>query len=83
VIHHHSQLTDEEVFRLIRRTPTLVGGHSGYKIYGLLTCKGGQRMNRSNRVFFASPAEAAAHGYRPCGNCLRPAYTAWKATQPN
>ncbi|MBI1364052.1 MAG: metal-binding protein [Proteobacteria bacterium] len=80
-MHHHRDLTDADVFRLIRRTPALVGGHCGYKIYGTLTCKGGKRMKRSNRVFFASVQEAEAHGYRPCGNCMRDAYKAWKGKQ--
>jgi hypothetical protein len=32
----------------------------------------------NHRVFFADEATAIAAGYRPCANCMREAYKAWK-----
>lgn len=56
---------------------TLAGYRKG-KIYGLLSCKSGKRMNTENRVFFKDEQEAKASGYRPCGTCMRAAYQLWK-----
>jgi hypothetical protein len=63
--------------------PGVLGGNRKLKIYGRLDCgtaraalpKGYGR----HRVFFADRAAAIAAGYRPCGNCLREEYAAWKA----
>jgi methylphosphotriester-DNA--protein-cysteine methyltransferase len=71
---HHWELTDAEVRALIRRGQIKFGGYKKRKIYGTLRCKSGKRMLRANRVFFASEKEARAHGYMPCGNCMRAAY---------
>jgi methylphosphotriester-DNA--protein-cysteine methyltransferase len=52
-------------------------GNSKLKIYGTLTCSSGKRMKVQNRVFFTSKAEAVKLGFRPCGHCMREAYTNW------
>ena len=55
-----------------------LAGYSKGKIYGLLSCKSGKRMNAKNRVFFKDEQDAKASGYRPCGTCMRAAYQVWK-----
>lgn len=64
-------------------TPGLLGGNSKAKIYGRLDCKsaiGALPLGYAKqRVFFADEATAIACGYRPCGNCMRAEYAAWKA----
>ncbi|SKB84264.1 Ada metal-binding domain-containing protein [Dyadobacter psychrophilus] len=54
------------------------GGNAKLKIYGTLQCASGKRMKAMNRVFFSSEQEAVAHGFRPCGHCMRDAYLKWK-----
>ncbi|MDN5727700.1 MAG: metal-binding protein [Propionibacteriales bacterium] len=66
--------------------PGTVGGHRRSKIYGTLDCAGAQRATArggyvTNRVFFADEATAVATGYRPCWECLREKYHAWKANR--
>ncbi|MCF2497797.1 hypothetical protein L0661_05745 [Dyadobacter sp. CY357] len=34
-----------------------------------------------NRVFFNSENEAMLRGFRPCGHCMREAYSKWKLKQ--
>ena len=51
------------------------GGHSGTRVYGLMTCKTAARYvaagtYQKSRVFFADEAIALAAGYRPCGSCM-------------
>ncbi|MDB5144839.1 MAG: metal-binding protein, partial [Mucilaginibacter sp.] len=67
----HSELGDT-AFRRMRRLQMLINngevqlaGNSKLKIYGTLNCSSGKRMKTSNRVFFASEAEAKSMGYRP------------------
>lgn len=55
----------------------MFGGNIKLKIYGTLNCKSGRRMNLENRVFFESENEAVKNGYRPCGHCMKEAYTEW------
>lgn len=64
--------------RLIISGKVTLAGYSKGKIYGLLSCKSGKRMNAENRVFFKNEQEAKASGYRPCGTCMRAAYRLWK-----
>ncbi|WP_235528591.1 Ada metal-binding domain-containing protein [Pedobacter sp. Leaf194] len=52
-------------------------GNRRLKIYGNLNCKSGKRMKMENRVFFATESDAIAHGFRPCGNCLKQKYKRW------
>jgi len=58
------------------------------KIYGQLNCSSAMRAvaagnpYQKHRVFFADEATAIAAGYRPCGNCMRDQYKAWRANQP-
>ena len=68
-------------------TKGVLGGSGHAKIYGRLDCpsallalKKGDTY-RSHRVFFADETTAIASGYRPCGNCMKPEYKAWKETQ--
>jgi len=55
-----------------------LGANRNLKIYGTLNCKSGKRMKLENRVFFGSEVEAIAHGFRPCGHCMREKYLLWK-----
>jgi len=62
--------------------PGTLGGNRKARIYGRLDCGTARaalaRGYAAHRVFFASEADAVAAGYRPCGNCMREAYRAWK-----
>lgn len=64
-------------------SPGVLGGNGKLKIYGRLDCGSAIRAlpqgYAAHRVFFADEAAAIASGYRPCGNCLREQYRAWKA----
>jgi methylphosphotriester-DNA--protein-cysteine methyltransferase len=71
---------------VLSETPGTLGGHRKNKIYGRLDCAGAARWIAKGhyvkqRVFFADEATAVAAGYRPCANCMREAYAAWK-TRP-
>ena len=67
--------------------PGSLGGNGQMKIYGQLNCSSAMRAvaagntYQKHRVFFADEATAIAAGYRPCGNCMRPQYKAWKSAQ--
>ena len=74
----HETLTNIELLALIRRGTSTLAGNRRLMIYGKLDCASGKRMNRENRVFFASEDEALRLGYRPCGHCMRDAYLLWK-----
>jgi methylphosphotriester-DNA--protein-cysteine methyltransferase len=63
---------------MIRKGGVVLGGNKTLKIYGQLNCGSGKRMKMTNRVFFGSEDEARAHGYRPCGHCMRSKYQKWK-----
>jgi len=58
-------------------------GNVRLEIYGTLGCPSGKRMKSQNRVFFVSEDEAIAAGFRPCGHCMRAAYTRWKIAKQN
>ncbi len=45
-----------------------VGSKSGTKYY-LTECSGAKRIKVTNKVFFATKADAAAAGYEPAANC--------------
>jgi hypothetical protein len=68
--------------------PGRLGGNGQMKIYGQLNCSSAIRAvaagntYQKHRVFFADEATAIAAGYRPCGNCMRDQYKAWRANQP-
>lgn len=49
--------------------PGRYAGNQTHKIFGRLDCKPGMRVDRDNRVFFASWKDATAAGYIPCKNC--------------
>ena len=83
MIRHHT--LGDTPFKRGRQLKTLLdkkeitmAGNAKLKLYGLLTCSFGKRMKLQNRVFFASAAEAAVLGYRPCGHCMRSEYKVWK-----
>ena len=65
--------------------PGTLGGNGNQKIYGRLDCPSAVRAVKAgdtyqkHRVFFADEATAIASGHRPCGNCMKEAYRAWKA----
>ncbi len=46
----------------------VVASKSGTKYY-LPECVGANRISENNKVWFASPAAAAAAGYAPAANC--------------
>ncbi|AUX42329.1 metal-binding protein [Sorangium cellulosum] len=69
-------------------TPGALGGNAKAKIYGRLDCgsalaaiRGYGPAYTQHRVFFADEEAAIAAGYRPCGNCMRERFTAWKETR--
>lgn len=67
--------------------PGTLGGHRGTRIYGRLDCRAAARALArggyvASRVFFRTPADAQAAGFRPCAVCLPKDYAAWKARQP-
>lgn len=69
-------------------TPGTLGGNGRDRIYGRLDCGtalAGIRRHpgayATHRVYFADEATAIACGYRPCGNCLRAEYRAWRAAR--
>jgi methylphosphotriester-DNA--protein-cysteine methyltransferase len=74
----HTTLSDPALRSTIRGGAIKLGGNRRLKIYGKLDCASGKRMDRENRVFFATEADAIQNGYRPCGHCMRDAYQKWK-----
>ena len=77
----HIDIEHDTLIEWIKEGRIRFGGHLPGKIYGRLDCKGGKRMKRENRVFFAYEDEALRAGFRPCGNCMREAYREWKADE--
>ncbi len=74
----HAEISDSDLRSKICSNKIRFGGNRKLKIYGTLSCTSGKRMKRENRVFFASEQEAQQNNYRPCGNCMKPAYKKWK-----
>lgn len=74
----HSEIDSISLRSRIRKKEITVGGNRKMKIYGTLNCSSGKRMRNQNRVFFTNEQEALAHGYRPCGNCMKSNYQNWK-----
>jgi methylphosphotriester-DNA--protein-cysteine methyltransferase len=66
----------------IEARQVVLAGNLKLKIYGRLNCPSGKRMKLQNRVFFASEGEAIGLGFRPCGHCMKEAYSAWKKLNP-
>jgi methylphosphotriester-DNA--protein-cysteine methyltransferase len=64
--------------QLIASNKISFGGNRKLKIYGMINCKSGKRMKMENRVFFSSKNEAEKNSYRPCGHCMKDAYSIWK-----
>ncbi len=78
-MYHHSDLTQDELFRLLRRREITMAGWNGRdKVYGHLRCWSGKKMHPKNRVFFRDEAEAKEAGFRPCGHCMKAEYQAYK-----
>ncbi|TGL63763.1 metal-binding protein [Leptospira sarikeiensis] len=74
----HEDLDTGTVRSYIRSRKIRLAGNMKLKIYGNLSCKSGKRMDRKNRVFFASEEEAIRENFRPCGHCLKEKYKVWK-----
>ena len=74
----HLEIGHRDLVIQIKGKSIIFGGNKKLKIYGSLQCRSGKRMKKENRVFFINEHEAVAHGYRPCGNCMRVAYQNWK-----
>lgn len=75
---NHKDIDDQSLRKKIRNGVIGFGGNKKLKIYGTLSCVSGKKLNRSNRVFFHSIAEAVSLGFHPCGHCLREEYKKWK-----
>jgi methylphosphotriester-DNA--protein-cysteine methyltransferase len=80
------RLLDSSRQPYLSSTPGLLGGNRRLKIYGRLDCPSALRAIARGgyvqwRVFFADQETAIAAGYRPCGNCMREEYRAWRAKQ--
>lgn len=73
----HKEISNANLTGKIRRREVILGGNRRLKIYGMLNCHSGKRMNKENRVFFTSECEAVDKGFRPCGNCMKPEYKKW------
>lgn len=67
----HSEIASVEFKVMVHAGLIRFAGNRKLKIYGTLACASGKRMKKSNRVFFASEAEALRCGYRPCRKCMR------------
>lgn len=67
-----------KVRSLIHKGIINFAGNKKLKIFGLLNCNSGKRMNADNRVFFETETEAGLHGYRPCAHCMKEKYELWK-----
>ena len=80
---HHTRISCQNLREQIRKNEICFAGNKHLKIYGMLHCKSGKRMNKANRVFFISEKEAIGEGYRPCGHCLAPRYELWKSNTEN
>lgn len=74
----HLEISDTALRIKIKEKAICFGGNKKLKIYGLLNCKSGKRMNRENRVFFTNEREAQQNNYRPCGHCMKNKYAKWK-----
>jgi O-6-methylguanine DNA methyltransferase len=61
-----------QLLRLERTTPALIGCTST-RIICRRGCAHEQRVGEANRIVFASVADAASVGYRPCRVCRPPA----------
>ena len=68
--------------------PGTLGGNAKAKIYGRLDCGSALASIRNygeaytqHRVFFADEDAAVSAGYRPCGNCMRDRFAAWRKSQ--
>jgi methylphosphotriester-DNA--protein-cysteine methyltransferase len=68
----------KNVQTLIKSCHFVLGGNRKLKIYGTLGCRSGKKMKIENRVFFSSPEQAVASGFRPCGHCMKQEYRTWK-----
>lgn len=78
MIIRHSDINSPALHQKIRRSEILLAGNRQLKIYGTLNCKSGKRMKTKNRVFFSNEKEAIEKGCRPCGHCMKNAFTEWK-----
>ncbi len=74
----HSEIENQILYTKLKNKQILYAGNQKLKIYGRLDCASGKRMLKANRVFFQDENEAIAHGYRPCGHCMKSAYLKWK-----
>jgi O-6-methylguanine DNA methyltransferase len=68
----HYEGVDVEGLQSLASEGIRLQGCRSTKIYCLPTCYSGKHMQDRNRVYFHSPDEAVAQGYRPCKLC-RPA----------
>lgn len=73
----HLDINDSDLRNKIKQKEINFDGNRKLKIYGTLQCKSGKRMNRENRVFFASENEAVKNDFRPCAHCMKTAYKKW------
>ena len=76
----HNDINPRTLVGRIKRRQINFAGNKKLRNYGLLTCSSGKRMKKENRVFFFDEHDAAAHGFRPCGHCLKKKYNIWKTS---
>jgi methylphosphotriester-DNA--protein-cysteine methyltransferase len=74
----HTTITAVILRSRIRKKEIILAGNGKLKIYGLLSCPSGKRMNKENRVFFETENNALENDYRPCGHCMKDKYKNWK-----
>jgi methylphosphotriester-DNA--protein-cysteine methyltransferase len=74
----HSGMQEKTLLKQIRFGLITFAGNNKLRIYGTLECASGKRMKKQHRVFFSTEQEAISYGFRPCGHCMREAYTVWK-----
>lgn len=74
----HTEISDKELRKQIKKNVIVFAGNSELKIFGRLNCSSGKRIKKQNRVFFRSAVEAVKRGFRPCGYCMRSEYKKWK-----
>lgn len=59
---NHQELSDKQLYRLLKNNEICWAGNRRLKIYGTLSCASGKRMKKENRVFFLHPDAPEALG---------------------
>jgi len=78
---NHIELSNTFLHHQIKAGRITFAGNKVLKIYGKLSCSSGKRMKKEKRVFFSDESEALAANYRPCGHCMKSAYSIYKLSK--